>query len=171
MLKNVQELSKKFKNVKEVKKEIRNVQTKKCRLKKQKARKDYESKMKKLLEYEQALKEVKAYFEPRKKFVTEFEQEDIKNLNYEETLRAIKSIQSKKCNSQYDEDKTEYNKACEIEKMLLEHKETIKPVPEYCVRKSSINNLINHLENQEEKLDKEYVIQLLKDLNNDELNL
>ena len=94
--------------------------------------------------------------------------DDIQLLNYEETLRAIKSIQSKKCLVQHAteriKDNVEYQKACEVERMLLEHKKNIRPVEETVVRKSDINDLINHLENQEEMISTKYVISLLEDL-------
>jgi hypothetical protein len=168
MLKNVEQMAKSFSDVEEVKKAIRSLQSRKSRLKKQKGRADYEELMTEILQEEQLLKEVRDYFEPKSIPVPEMTQEDIELLNYEETLRAIKSIQSKKCLVQHAteriEDNVEYQKACEIERMLLEHKKKVKPIEETVVRKSDINDLINHLENQEEKIAKEYVIGLLKNL-------
>lgn len=168
MLKNIAELAEKFTNADEVRKELKRVQSIKCRLKKQKAREDYEDRMKEVLEYEQALKEVRDYFEPKKKPVTQFTWADIQQLDYEETLRAIKSIQSKKCNTQFltenPEDNVEYQKACEIERMLLEHKKNIKPIEDTVVRKSEIMNLIDHIENLEPKVDRDYVLDLLRKL-------
>lgn len=166
MLKNIAELAEKFANAEEVRKELKRVQSIKCRLKKQKARKDYEDRMKEILEYEQALKEVRDYFEPKKKPVTQMTWADIQQLGYEETLRAIKSIQSKKCNTQFLtenlEDNLEYQKACQIEKMLLEHKKNIKPIEDTVIRKSEIMNLIDHIENLEPKVDRDYVLDLLR---------
>ena len=168
MLKNIQEVAKNYADVEEVKKAIRSLQSRKSRLKKQKGRKDYEKLMTEILQQEQLLKEVRDYFEPKRTPVPEMTQKDIELLNYEETLRAIKSIQSKKCLVQHAteriEDNVEYQKACEIEKMLLEHKKNIKPIEETVVRKSDINDLINNLQNQQEKISKEYVINLLKNL-------
>jgi hypothetical protein len=167
-MKNIQEVAKSYADVEEVKKAIRSLQSRKSRLKKQKGRADYEEQMTEILQQEQLLKEVRDYFEPKGVPVPEMTKKDIELLNYEETLRAIKSIQSKKCLVQHAteriEDNVEYQKACEIEKMLLEHKKNIRPIEETVVRKSDINDLINHLENQEEKIAKEYVISLLKDL-------
>ena len=168
MLKNVEQMAKNFKNVEEVKKAIRSLQSRKSRLKKQKGRSDYEEKMTEILQQEQLLKEVRDYFEPKRKPVPEMTWEDIQQLNYEETLRAIKSIQSKKCLVQHAtpniEDNEEYQKACEIERMLLEHKKNIKPIEETVVKKSDINDLINHLQNQDEKISTKYVIELLEKL-------
>lgn len=170
MLKNIEEVAKNYNSVEEVKKALRSIQSRKSRLKKQKGRSDYEEKMTEILQQEQLLKEVRDYFEPKRKPVPEMTWEDIKLLNYEETLRAIKSIQSKKCLVQHAtpniEDNEEYKKACEIERMLLEHKNNIKPIEETVVRKSDINDLINHLQNQDEKISTKYVIELLEELLN-----
>ena len=168
MMKNIEKFAKNFRDVEEVKKAIRSIQSRKSRLKKQKGRRDYEEKMTEILQQEQILKEVRDYFEPKKIPVTKMTQKDIELLNYEETLRAIKSIQSKKCNTQHltenIEDNIEYQKACEIERMLLEHKKNIKPIEETVVRKSDINNLIEHLKQQDSKIKTSYVIKLLEEL-------
>ena len=168
MLKNIEQVAKSYESVEEVKKAIRSLQSRKSRLKKQKGREDYEKLMTEILQQEQLLKEVRDYFEPKTIPVPEMTQKDIELLDYEETLRAIKSIQSKKCNVQHAtesiEDNIEYQKACEIERMLLEHKKNIKPIEETVVRKSDINDLIDHLQKQEEKISTEYVISLLEEL-------
>ena len=168
MLKNIEQVAKMYNNVEEVKKAIRSLQSRKSRLKKQKSREDYEEKMTEILQQEQLLKEVRDYFEPKKIPVTKMTQKDIELLNYDETIKAIKSIQSKKCLVQHAthniEDNEEYKKACEIERMLLEHKKNIKPIEETVIRKSDINDLINHLQNQDAEIKTEYVISLLKNL-------
>jgi hypothetical protein len=168
MLKNIEKVAKSYANVEEVKKAIRSVQTQKSRLKQQKNRKDYNELMTEVLQKEQLLKEVRNYFEPKNIFVTQMTQKDIELLNYDETMKAIKSIQSKKCNVQHAteniNDNVEYQKACQIESWLLEHKKNIKPIEQTVVRKSDINDLIDHLQNQEEKISKEYIVSLLKNL-------
>ena len=170
MLKNIEKVAKDYANVEEVKKAIRSLQSRKSRLKKQKGRADYDELMTEILQKEQLLKEVRDYFEPKRTPVPEMTWEDINLLDYDETIKAIKSIQSKKCLVQHAteriEDNVEYQKACEIEKMLLEHKKNIRPIEETVVRKSDINSLINHLENQEEKISTQYVISLLEELLN-----
>ena len=167
-MKNIQKIAKKYKNVEEVRKAIRSVQTQKSRLKQQKNRKDYDEKMTKILQKEQILKEVRDYFEPKTIPVPKMTKSDIELLDYDETMRAIKSIQSKKCNVQHAteniNDNIEYQKACQIESWLLEHKQNIKPIEETVVRKSDINDLIDHLQKQEEKISTEYVVELLKEL-------
>ena len=164
MLKEIEKTAKKFKNVDEVKQELKRVQSVKCRLKKQKERKDYELEMTKILKTEQLLKEVKTYFEPIQKFITDYDETDISKLTFDETVKAVKSIQSKKCNSQYESDKTEYKKACKIEKMLLEHKSKVKPIPETTISKMTVQNVIEQLESLDQKIDKEYVLELLQNL-------
>jgi hypothetical protein len=168
MLKNIEQVAKSYANVEEVKKAIRSLQSRKSRLKKQKGREDYEEKMTEILQQEQLLKEVRDYFEPKSKPVPEMTKEDIELLNYDETIKAIKSIQSKKCLVQHAtkniEDNEEYKKACEIEQMLLEHKKKVKPIEETVVRKSEINDLIEHLKNQDTKIETKYVIDLLEKL-------
>jgi len=168
MLTNIEKVAKSYQNVEEVKKAIRSLQSRKSRLKKQKSRKDYEELMTEILQKEQLLKEVRDYFEPKTIPVTKMSQEDISLLDYDKTIRAIKSIQSKKCLVQHAtehiEDNVEYQKACAIERMLLEHKKAIRPIEETVVRKSDINNLIDHLQGLDEKISKEYIINLLEKL-------
>lgn len=170
MLTSIEKVAKSYQNVDEVKKAIRSLQSRKSRLKKQKRRKDYEELMTEILQEEQLLKEVRDYFEPKTIPVTKMSQKDVELLNYEETLRAIKSIQSKKCNTQHltenINDNIEYQKACQIESWLLEHKKKVKPIEETVVRKSDINDLIDHLQNQEDKISTEYVVSLLEELIN-----
>lgn len=169
-MKLIEKAAKSYGSVEEVKKAIRSLQSRKSRLKKQKGRADYEELMTEILQQEQLLKEVRDYFEPKRIPVPEMTWNDIQLLNYEETIKAIKSIQSKKCLVQHAteriEDNVEYQKACEIECMLLEHKKAIRPIEETVVRKSDINSLIDHLENLEGKISKKYIISLLKELLN-----
>ena len=168
MLKNIEQVAKSYENVDEVKKAIRSLQSRKSRLKKQKSRKDYDERMTEILQQEQLLKEVRDYFEPKTIPVTKMTPKDIELLNYDETIKAIKSIQSKKCNVQHltenINDNVEYQKACQIERWLLEHKENIKPIDQTVVRKSDINDLIDHLQKQDEKISTEYVVSLLNEL-------
>lgn len=163
-LKDIEFEAKKYKNVEEVKKALKSIQSQKCRLQKQKTKENYEQDFAKIVLKEQLLKEVRSYLEPKKITVTTMTKEDIKLLNYDETIKAIKSIQSKKCNEQYNDDQTEFLKAVEIEKMLLEHKATIKPVDEYSIKKSEINDLISNLQNLDSKVSKEYILEQLSKL-------
>lgn len=141
-------------DVEEVKKALKSIQSIKCRLKKQKGRSDYEVEMKKVLATEQTLKEIRQYLEPKELTVPTMTSEQIKDLDYNETVRAIKSIQSKKCLNKWQPEGIEYKSACEIEKLLIEHRKTVQEVPTEQVRKSDIRNLIEDLENlkDEDKL-------------------
>lgn len=149
-----------------VNKKIKSIQSMKSRLKKQKSKPTYNDEMATILKEEQLLKEVRNYLEPKEMTVTTMTKDDIKLLNYEETVRALKSIQSKKSLTRYNEDQTEFNMACQIETWLKEHRELVKDVHDTVVRKSDINDIIEHLENQEQQLDKDYVINMLKELIN-----
>lgn len=149
-----------------VNKKIKSIQSMKSRLKKQKSKPTYNDEMATILKEEQLLKEVRNYLEPKEITVTTMSKDDIKLLNYEETVRALKSIQSKKSLTRYNEDQTEFNMACQIETWLKEHRELVKDVHDTVVRKSDINDIIEHLENQEQQLDKDYVIEMLKNLIN-----
>lgn len=149
-----------------VNKKIKSIQSMKSRLKKQKSKPTYNDEMATILKEEQLLKEVRNYLEPKEMTVTTMTKDDIKLLNYEETVRALKSIQSKKSLTRYNEDQTEFNMACQIETWLKEHRELVKDVHDTVVRKSDINDIIEHLENQEQQLDKDYVIEMLKNLIN-----
>ena len=164
MMKNIEKIAKKYQTVENITKELRNLQTKKSRLKKQKSRKDYDSEMTKILQNEQLLKEARQYLAPKKTFVTNFTINDIKLLNYDETVKAIKSIQSKKCNSQWLPDTGEFDRACQIEQMLLEHKMEIKPIEDTVVKKSQIKNLMDNLAELDKNVDKDYILKQLKEL-------
>lgn len=167
-LKEVEKLANEFNNdVERVKKELKRVQSIKCRLKKQKGKKTYEQEMSEVLKYEQLLKEVRSLLVPRKKPVTEYTQEDIELLDYDETIKAIRSIQSKKTLTRWLTDKEgdndEFKKACEIEKMLIEHREKIKPVDDAYIRKSDLINIIETIESSG-NLSQAKIIELLRSL-------
>lgn len=164
----VQEIAVKFNNdVDLIAKEIKRIQSTKCRLKKQKGKKTYQDEMTEVLKYEQVLKEAKNMLEPKDKTVTTFTQDDVKKLDYDETVKAIRSIQSKKSLSRWlndkDGDNDEFRKAVEIENLLLEHKKTVQPVDDANVRKSEIQKVIEVLQDNK-KLDKDAITKLLEDI-------
>lgn len=167
-LTKIQEQFEQFGNVEEVKKELKRVQSVKCRLKKQKFREDYEVEMTKIVKQEQILKEVRQMFEPKKLTVTTMTLQDIELLDFDETQKAIKSIQSKKCNSQFNqaslEDNVEYQEALRIEEMLQNHKLNVKPVSDQSIRKSTVNELIQQLEDSQDDVSKNYILEQLKKL-------
>lgn len=150
-----------------VSKELKRIQSVKCRLKKMKGRSDYEAQMKNVLAEEQLLKEVRQLLDPKEKPVTMYEQEDIDKLDYDETIKAIRSIQSKKTLSRWltteDGNNDEYKNACRIEKMLLEHKVTVKPVEDAYVRKSDLMTVIETIESSG-NISQDRILEMLKSL-------
>jgi len=167
-LKEIEKVANKFDNdVEKVKKELKRVQSVKCRLKKQKGKSSYEKEMTEVIKYEQVLKEARQLLDPKEKPVTMYTQEDVDQLDYDETIKAIRSIQSKKTLTRWlttiEGDNDEYRKACEIEKMLIERRKKIKPVDNEYVRKSDVQTIIDTIESSGD-LSQEKVVELLKSL-------
>ena len=166
-LKEVEKAAVELGSVEAVAKELKRVQSIKCRLKKQKGKATYESEMSEVLREEQLLKEARQLLEPKEKPVTMYSKEDVDLLDYDETIKAIRSIQSKKTLSRWlttvDGDNDEYRKACEIEKMLIERRKSIKPVDNEYVRKSDLQTIIDTIE-ESGKLSQAKVVELLKGL-------
>lgn len=150
----------------DTKKALRNVQSKKSRLAKQKMKPNYDELMKEYLSEEQVLKELVKYYSPTKITTTTMSQDDIALLTFDETMKAIKSIQSKKCNSQYNDDQTDYEKACQTEEWLLAHKETVKPnTNDNLIEKSKINDLIETIKETNNKTVKvEWLLEQLENM-------
>lgn len=147
--------------------ELKRIQSVKCRLKKQRGKSTFEADMRAVLAEEQLLKDVRALLDPKEKPVTMYEKDDIENLDYDETIKAIKSIQSKKTNTKWltasEGDNDEYRNACRIEKMLLEHKATIKPIDETTIRKTELETIIETIESSG-NLSQERIVEMLKSL-------
>jgi hypothetical protein len=167
-LKEIEKVANKFENdVEKLTKEIKRIQSVKCRLKKQKGKSSYQSEMTEVIRYEQVLKEAKQLLNPKKKPVTMYEQKDVDQLNYDETIKAIRSIQSKKTLSKWlttvEGDNDEYRKAVQIEKMLIERRKSIKPVDNEYVRKTDVQTIIDTIESSG-KLSQEKILDLLKSL-------
>lgn len=151
----------------EVSKELKRLQSIKCRLKKQKGRSNYEEQMSNVLKEEQLLKEVRQLLDPKEKPVTMYEQEDVDQLDYDEVVKAIRSIQSKKTLSRWltteDGDNDEYRNACRIEKMLVERRNIIKPVDNEHIRKTDLQTIIDTIESSG-KLSQSKIVEMLKSL-------
>ena len=167
-LKDVEKRANELNNdVLEVAKELKRIQSVKCRLKKMKGRSDYEEQMQKVLSEEQLLKEVRQLLDPKEKPVTMYTQEDVDMLDYDETVKAIRSIQSKKTLSRWlteiDGDNDEYRNACRIEKMLIERRNQIKPVDNDYIRKTDLQTIIDTIESSG-KLSQAKIVELLKGL-------
>ncbi len=167
-LKKVQKVAKEFNNdINAINRQIRTIQSIKCRLKKQKFRKDYEVQMTRVLKNEQILKEARNLMKPKNIPVTQFNSEDIEKLNYNETIAAIRSIQSKKSLTKYltiqPGESSEYLKACEIENNLKIHKSKISPKVKKNVTSKKLLNVVETIESSGD-LEKEEIIRLLKEL-------
>lgn len=167
-LKNIEQIANELGNdIEKVQRELKRIQSVKHRLKKQKGRSTYEAEMTEVLKQEQILKEVRNLLEPKAKTVTTFEQEDVDRLDYDETIKAIKSIQSKKTLSRWltttECDNDEYRNAVRIEQMLLEHKKQIRPVDETVVRKTDLVTIIETIESNQD-LSQDRIVELLKGL-------
>ena len=166
-LKKVEEKANELKTVENVAKELKRIQSIKCRLKKQKGKSTYEAEMTEVIKQEQLLKEVRQLLDPKEKPVTQYEQADVDQLDYDETIKAIRSIQSKKALSRWltdvEGDNDEFRNAVKIEAMLIERREAIKPVDENNVRKTEIQAIIDTIESSG-KLSQEKVVELLKKL-------
>ena len=150
-----------------VKKELKRVQSVKCRLAKQKGRKDYEAAMAACLAEEQVLKEVRSLLEPKEVSVPSMTQADVDMLDYDQTVKAIKSIQSKKSLTRWltdtEGDNDEYRAACAVEAMLLEHKKTVQPVEDALIRKTELQAVIETIEATQD-ISRERVLEMLKKL-------
>lgn len=133
-----------------VKKELKRVASVKCRLLKQKFRPDYEERLEEVLKEEQLLKEVRSFLIGPKKTTTTMTQKDVDQLTHDETVKAIRSIQSKKSLTRWltdvEGDNDEYREACRIESMLKEHLKTVKPIEDNTVRKSDVQRVIEVIE-------------------------
>ena len=166
-LKKVEEKANELKTIENVARELKRIQSLKCRLKKQKGRSDYAEAMAEALAAEQLLKEVRQLLDPKEKPVTQYEQADVDQLDYDETIKAIRSIQSKKTLSRWltttEGDNDEFRNAERIEKMLIERREMIKPVDENNVRKTDVQTIIDTIESSG-KLSQEKIVELLKSL-------
>lgn len=166
-----QEMVKKLANelgndMEQVRKELRKVQSIKCNLKKNKHQKDYSTKMTSILNKEELLKQVRSMLEPQGKKVTTFTQEDVDQLTYDECVKAIRSIQSKKTHTRWltenEGDNDEYRRACEIEKMLMIRRQDTKPLDESVVSKHDVQTIIDELDSN--NLSTEQVKNLLSKL-------
>lgn len=166
-LKKVEEKANELKTVENVARELKRIQSIKCRLKKQKGKSTYEAEMTEVIKQEQLLKEVRQLLDPKEKPVTMYEQADVDKLDYDETIKAIRSIQSKKTLSRWltdvEGDNDEFRNAVRIEKMLIKRREIIKPVDEHNVRKTEIQTIIDTIENSG-KLSQKQILELLNKL-------
>lgn len=151
----------------EVAKSLKAIQSKKCRLKKMSGHSSYQKMMTEVLQEEELLKQVRQLLEPKAKPVTMYEQEDVDKLDYDETVKAIRSIQSKKALSRWltteDGNNDEYRNACRIEAMLVERRNLIKPVDNEYIRKTDLQTIIDTIQATAD-ISKERIVELLNGL-------
>lgn len=167
-MKKVQELAERFNNdVLLINKELKRVASIKSRLKKQKGKSTYQEEMENVLGYYQVLVEAKQLIDPKEKPVTMYTQEDVDQLDYDETVKAIRSIQSKKTLTRWltpvEGDNDEYRNACKIEAMLIERRNNTKPVDNEFIRKTDLQTIIDTIESSG-KLTQNKIVELLKGL-------
>jgi hypothetical protein len=164
---DINTLAQSFPTLDAVKTELKRIQSIKCRLQKQKGRKSFADEMTQILQREQAMKEVRRLLDNSVKPVTEYLQSDVDILDYDQTIRALRSIQSKKSLSKWltteECDNDVYRDACRIEDMLLKHRDIVKPVEDGVVRKSAIIEVIERIEIAPD-LEHSDIIALLKGL-------
>lgn len=167
-MKEIEKVAEKFEHDElKIAKELKRVQSIKCRLKKQKGKATYQDEMTQVVQYEQVLKEARNLINPKEKPVTMYDENDVSQLDYDETIKAIRSIQSKKTLSKWltevEGDNDEYRNACKIEKMLLEHKKEVQPVDADYIRKTDVQTIIDTIESSG-NLSQEKIVELLKNL-------
>ena len=150
-------------DIERVKKELKRIASIKCRLKKQKGKTSYEEDMKETIEYENLIKDVRDYLCSKTKSVPQFTEEDVSSLSYDETIRAIKSIQSKKSLSKWltsvEGNNDEYRNACRVEQLLKEHKETLQPTIGG-ISRTDIESIIE----MSDSLSKDEIVEMLRAL-------
>lgn len=151
----------------EVSKHLKKIQSKKCRLKKMSGHSNYQVLMTEVLQEEELLKQVRQLLDPKEKPVTMYEQEDVDMLDYDEVVKALRSIQSKKTLTKYlttePGNNDEYRNACRIESMLIERRNIIKPVDNEHIRKTDLQTIIDTIESTND-ISKDRIIELLKEL-------
>lgn len=147
----------------EVKRELKRIASVKSRLKKQRGKYTYEVEMNEVVQYEELLKDVRALLCGGQKSVPQYTIEDVQSLSYDETIRAIKSIQSKKSLTKWltpiEGDNDEYRNACRVEQLLRDHKETLQPSGGDHI-KSKLKEVLDNKDN----LSKDDILQILQEL-------
>lgn len=148
----------------EVKRELKRIASVKSRLKRQRGKSTYEVEMNDVLQYEELLKEVRNLLCGGQKSVPQYTIEDVQSLSYDETIRAIKSIQSKKSLTKWltpiEGDNDEYRNACRVEQMLRDHKETLQPSGTSTMVKEKLQSIIDN----KETLSKEDILKMVQDI-------
>ena len=91
-------------SVEAVTREIKRVASVKCRLNKMPGRSDYALKMANVTEEEELLKAVRDLLKGEPNNTSTLTEEKVASMEYDEVIRAIRSIQSKKTHTKYADD-------------------------------------------------------------------
>jgi len=112
-----------------VNRELKRLASAKCRLKKAPTHTNYNAALTEILQEEELLRCVKAYISGPRKNINHITQEEVDNLNLNETAKALNNIRSKKTHTRWlttvDGDNDEFREACRIEQMLMKHRDAI----------------------------------------------
>lgn len=145
----------------EIDKKLKSLSTKKSRLQPLKKLPSTINKIADILLEAEELRLEKARIKAPRKTFTTLTQADVDLLDYEETLRALESIRSKKSNTRNYEDQTSFLEATEIEQMLLERRTAIQPTERISLKFSEIQEL---LEQNSKQTDPEWLANKLLEL-------
>lgn len=118
-------------DLEKVNRELKRIASVKCRLKKMPGRSDFQENMTAVLQEEELLKNVKSYISGPRKTVSTLTQDEVDHMTLDETMKALKAIQSKKTHTKWlttiPGDNDEYREACRIEQMLKSHRDCMSP--------------------------------------------
>lgn len=136
-------------DLEKVNRELKRLASVKCRLKKTPGRSDFQENLTAVLQEEELLKNVKSYISGPRKNVNFLTQDMIDVMTIDETMRAIKAIQSKKTHTKWlttvPGDNDEYREACRIEQMLKDHRDSLAPKKLGNISKAELLSMIGHL--------------------------
>jgi hypothetical protein len=149
----------------EIRRKLRNISSRKTRLNKMQEHPEYQARIDELLKEEHELQLRRNEIEPADYTVTKLTQEQVDDLGYDEVIRALKSISSKKSNTRFDKEGNEHQLALKIEAMLQVRRDTLKPVNSHFVRKSHVRAVIEKIETHYKKaMKKEDLMDMLQEL-------
>lgn len=132
-------------DVERINKELKRIASVKCRLKKFPNKRSFNEEMTAILQEEELLKCAKSYVSGPRKNVNTITQSEVDLLSLDETMKALRAIQSKKCHTKWltttPGDNDEYREACRIEQMLKDHRDALAPIKIGSVSKSDLKSL------------------------------
>lgn len=132
-----------------VNRELKRLASVKHRLKKTPIRSDFNEVMTKTLQEEELLKCVKTYINGPRRIVSNLTQSDIDSLTLDETMKALKAIQSKKSHTKWlttePGNNDDYREACLIEARLKAHRDAMSPRKLGMVSKSDALEMLESL--------------------------